>query len=87
MFKATEIDEIFSDRQLQQMIYKIQSFSIIRVMLIALMMEMELVSDMLDSINHLTQLSARENFIEERKVFIRGERLSIRAPILDVSAR
>jgi hypothetical protein len=87
MFRATEIDGIFSDRQLQQMIYKIQSFSIIRVMLIALMMEMELVSDMLDSINHLTQPSARENFIEEMKVFIRGERLSIRTLILDISAR
>lgn len=48
--------DVFSSTQPRHVIYKLQCF--------VLMMEMQLVSEMMEFINHLTRLSGRENFIE-----------------------
>jgi hypothetical protein len=62
VFTVTEFDEVFSGRQSRQ---KKNSISIIRAMryLIALMMEMQLISEKMQFTDCLARLPAPENLI------------------------
>ena len=63
-FYGFRTQKIFSGKQQRQIIFKVKRFGK-QLRLIAVMMDMELVSETLNFINHLTRLSARENFTEQ----------------------